>query len=166
MATILDVKPIDRVTTRDAKSEMLMFFGIMRNKKEYEMLKSMKELADAKYKIKSFKRQLKEIDKNIEKLKDGKPIPIPIPPATEVAKAIPIPPATEEAKTMELHSYYTDIAKSTSSVIAKPGLFINKVSNYIPDRQVYNFDWKCEKCNEKFRSRKLLKVHISERHSY
>jgi hypothetical protein len=163
MATILEVKPIDQVTTKDSRSEMLMFFGIMREKKEYEMLRAMKDIADARYKVKSFKRQIREIEKNISKLKVGKsiPIPIPIPPATEVAKAVPIPPAIEEAKPVELNSYYcTATPVIDPSKFVKPSLFIIKSADYIPD-------WKCEKCDlEPFSSRKLLKGHISNVHSY
>lgn len=168
MATILEVKPIDQVTTKDSKSEMLMFFGIMREKKEYEMLRAMKDIADAKYKVKSFKRQLKEIEKNISKLKAGKSIPVPIPPATETAKPIPIPPAIEIAKPVELHSYYmTASPVMEPSKIIRSGLFVNKSPNYIPDKQTYNHDWKCEKCNNlQFPNRKHLKLHISEIHSY
>jgi hypothetical protein len=159
MATILVSKPMD------SKSEMLTFFGIMRDKKEYEMLQAMKEVADAKYKIKSFKRQVREIDKNIAKLKAGKPIPIPN--ATEVAKAVPIPPATEKAEPVELHSYYTETAKHTPSLFISSSIFRNRSINDIPDRQTYNHSWKCEKCdNLSFTSRKLLKLHISEIHSY
>jgi hypothetical protein len=159
MATILEVKPIDRITTKDSKSEMLMFFGIMREKKEYEMLKAMKEVADGKYKVKSFKRQLREIEKNIAKLKEGKPIPIPLPPVAMIPQPQPV----------KLDPYYTDTdtKKNTPSVLVKTSLFINKSTYDIPDRQVYNHDWRCSKCDHPpFTSRKLLKLHISEIHSY
>jgi hypothetical protein len=159
MATILLSKSVD------SKSEMLMFFGIMRDKKEYEMLQAMKEVGDAQYKIKSFKRQIREIDKNIAKLKAGKSIPIPG--ATEVTKAVPIPPAKEEAKPVELHSYYTETVKHNPTLFSNSSIFRNRSINDIPDRQTYNHSWKCEKCdNKSFTSRKLLKLHISEIHSY
>ena len=163
MATILEVKPIDRVTTKDSKSEMLTFFGIMREKKEYEMLQAMKDVADAKYKIKSFKRQIKEIEKNIAKLKAGKPIPVPK--SIQIGKVIPapIPPVIEVAKP-GLHAYY-DAPLTVNAW--KPGIFVSRSSNYIPDKQTYNHTWKCDKCNDlQFSSRKLLKLHISEIHSY
>lgn len=165
MATILEVKPIDRVTTKDSKSEMLTFFGIMREKKEYEMLQAMKDVADAKYKIKSFKRQIKEIEKNIAKLKSGKPIPVPKP-LTLVPLMEPTP-TIKVAKPLELHTYYTTTPTISPASFVKPAIFVNRSSDNVSDHQTYNHSWKCEKCNGlQFSSRKLLKVHISDLHSY
>jgi len=165
MATILDIKPVERVVKVDKlsdinKSELLTFLGIMREKKEYEKLKAMKEVADAKYKVKSFSRQVREIEKNIAKVKDDKriktfyiPEPIPIPLAKEMAKSIPIPSATIES--------------TPAPLFIKSNVLQNQSPYEIPDIRVPKKMWQCEKCNIKpFTAKKLLKLHISESHSY
>jgi len=152
MATILDVKPVENASPR--KTEILTFFGVMREKLEFEKLKAMKEVADAKYKVKSFSRQVREIEKNISKIKDGKPIKYRV---SEIPAPEPEPQPTIHAPPV-LH---------TTTLFSKPS-YLENSPNQPHDIVINRREWKCEKCNDikPFPNRKLLKLHISELHAY
>jgi len=159
MSTILDIKPVEKIVqvaklSDSNKSELLRFLGIMREKKEFEKLKAMKEVADAKYRVKSFSRQVREIERNIAKVKVDQPvktfyIPEPVP------EPIPEPVPIEVIKPIEPNN--TMFAKTDVVIPVNNGYDISFHKKY----------WQCEKCDVKpFPAKKLLKLHISESHSY
>jgi hypothetical protein len=160
MATILESqKPVEEKTVKDN----LIFFQIMREKLEYQKLQAMKEVADAKYKVKSFSRQVREIEKTIAKIKEGKPIKIVIPEPDQTPTPCKILKPIEVAKEAPTPSLFM----KSPSLFVKSNGFQNRSPNEVLDVQIYRRDWKCEKCNNlSFPNRKLFKEHISNIHSY
>ena len=148
MATILEsIKKIEPVTE---VSQNVVFFQVMREKLEYQKLQAMKEVADAKYKVKSFSRQVREIEKTIQKIKEGKPIKLIMPAPKKILKPI-------------------EVAKEAPILFTHPSVIQNKTPKeldpeaYFPARVAL----KCEKCNNlSFPSKKLLKEHQFNIHSY
>jgi hypothetical protein len=158
MATILDIKPVEKIVqvaklSDSNKSELLRFLGIMREKKEFEKLKAMKEVADAKYRVKSFSRQVREIERNIAKVKVNQPVKT-FYIAEPVSEPIPEPVPIEVIKPIEPNN--TMFSKADVIIPVNIGFDIRSKKS-----------WKCEKCSvEPFPAKKLLKLHISESHSY
>jgi hypothetical protein len=157
MATILESP---KTEVNETVKDNIVFFQIMREKLEYQKLQAIKEVADAKYKVKSYSRQVREIEKTILKIKEGKPIKLVIPTPEpqmilkpiEVAKQAPDP---------------TPIITTPHGLFIKPNVLINRSPNQVVDVQIYRRTWKCEKCNDlAFPNRKLWKEHISNIHSY
>lgn len=153
MATILE-EQVNSVSNGTLTKDMV-FFGVIKERLEFQKLQAMKDIADARYKMKSFSRQIREIERNISLLKQGKKV------KAKFLSSLPQPepPKITVAQESMIRSYQPETT----------ALFITGNTNETPDCfSVHRRIWECEKCNNGFRfgSKKSLKCHIEESHAY
>lgn len=158
MATILE-EQVNSVSNGTLTKDMV-FFGVIKERLEFQKLQAMKDVADAKYKMKSFSRQIKEIDKNILLLKQGKKLkPMFLRNIGQQEQPKPITVAQEKM----IRSYQPE----TTALFITSNTTENKfpTPDYFP---LHNRQWKCNKCNDglTYGSKKSLKEHIEARHAY